>query len=82
MFRVTGCNGLSYRLRRVARFRGSFGATRARITFKRPKKGYYLGRFAFGGTHFLRASSDPAPMFLSASRRSFGYARSFPRCTG
>jgi hypothetical protein len=80
LFRVTGCDGLAFRLRRVARFRGNFGATRARIALKRPKKGYYLGRFAFGGTRFLRASSDPAPMFLSASKRSFGYARRFARC--
>jgi hypothetical protein len=77
---VTGCDGLAFRLRRVGRFRGSFGATRARVTLKRPKKGYYIGRFSFGGTHFLRASSDPAPMFLSATKRSFGYARRFARC--
>ena len=37
-------------------------------------------RFAFGGTHFLRASADPAPMYLVAKRRSFGFARSLPRC--
>ena len=80
LFRVTGCNGLDFRLRRVARFRGSFGATSARVTFKRPRKGYYLGRFAFGGTRFLRASRDPAAMALSATKRSFGFARRFPRC--
>jgi hypothetical protein len=80
LFRVTGCDGLALRLRRVARFRGSFGATRARVTFKRPMKGYYLGRFSFGGTRFLRASTDPAPMLLSATKRSFGYARRFARC--
>jgi hypothetical protein len=80
LFRVTGCNGLSFRLRRAGRFRGSFGAARARITLKRPRKGYYLGRFAFGGTRFLRASRDPAPMLLSATKRSFGYARRFVRC--
>jgi hypothetical protein len=80
LFRVIGCDGLAFRLRRAARFRGSFGATRARVTLKRPRKGYYLGRFAFGGTRFLRASSDPAPMFLSATKRSFGYARRFARC--
>ena len=27
------------------------------------------------------ASSDPAPMFLTATRRSFAYARRFVRCT-
>jgi hypothetical protein len=33
-------------------------------------------------THFLRASTDPAPMFPVANRRSFGYARTFARCPG
>ena len=46
------------------------------------KKGFYIGRFAFGGTHFLRASVDPVPMFLVATRRSFGFARTFARCPG
>ena len=83
LYRVTGCRDRDFRLKRTARFRGRFGASRARIRLTRPAKpGYYLGRFAFGGTRFLRASSDPAPMFLSATKRSFGYARSFARCPG
>ena len=59
-------------------YRGSFDATSAPVT---SRKGYYLGRFAFGGTRFLRASRDPAPMALSATKRSFGYARRFLCCT-
>ena len=83
LFRVTGCNDREYRLRRVTRFRGRFGARDARIALRRPNKpGFYIGRFAFGGTRLLRASTDPAPMFLSASRRSFGYARTFASCPG
>ena len=83
VYRVTGCNGLDYRLRRTARFRGRFGARRAQVAIKRPRKpGYYAGRFAFGGTRFLRASADPRPVYLVAKRRSFGFARSLPRCPG
>ena len=55
------------------RFRGRFGARRAQRHARAPRKpGYYIGRFAFGGTRFLRASVDPAPMFLSATRRTSG----------
>ena len=83
LFRVTGCNGREFRLRRVARFRGRFDPRRAQVAMRRPRKpGYYIGRFAFGGTRFLRASTDPAPMFLVRNRRSFGFARSFARCPG
>jgi hypothetical protein len=83
LYRVTGCNDRDYRLRKVGRFRGRFGARSARVALRRPrKKGYYVGRFAFGGTHFLRASVDPVPMFLVATRRSFGFASRFARCPG
>jgi hypothetical protein len=83
LYRVTGCNGRDLRLRRSARFRGRFGARGARVTMQRPKRpGYYVGRFGFGGTRFLRAGADPTPMFLSATRRSFGFARRFARCPG
>ena len=83
LYRVTGCVGLDYRLRRTSRFRGRFGARNARIALRRPRKpGYYAGRFAFGGTRFLRASTDPALVYLVAKRRSFGFARSLPRCPG
>jgi hypothetical protein len=83
LYRVTGCNDRDYRLRKVGRFRGRFGARSAQVALRRPrKKGYYVGRFAFGGTHFLRASVDPVPMFLVATRRSFGFASRFARCPG
>jgi len=83
LYRVTGCNDREFRLRRAARFRGRFGTSRARLAIARPRKpGYYLGRFAFGGTRFLRASADPVPMFLVAKRRSFGFASRFARCPG
>jgi hypothetical protein len=83
LFRVTGCRDRDYRLLRVGRYRGSFGASSARVALERPaKRGFYLGRFAFAGTRFLRAGSDPVPIYLVANRRSFGFARTFARCPG
>ena len=82
--RVTGCKGRRPRLRKAATYRGRFGAQRMRVAMRRPRPGFYLGRFEFGGTRFLRAGTDPAPMLLVAQRRRFGFAdpRGFPRCPG
>jgi hypothetical protein len=82
--RVTGCRGKRARLRKVATYRGQFGAKRMRVTMRRPRPGFYVGRFEFGGTRFLRAGTDPAPMLLIAQRRRFGFVdpRGFPRCPG
>jgi hypothetical protein len=82
--RVTGCKGKRYRLRKTATYRGRFGAQRMGVTMRRPRPGFYLGRFQFGGTRFLRAGTDPAPVLLVAQRRRFGFVdpRGFPRCPG
>lgn len=67
----------------VASGSARFGAVRARIAVKRPRRpGFYAGVLAFGGTHFLRKSTDPAPLLLAATRRKIGFvpARSFPQC--
>ena len=83
LYRVTGCNDREFRLRRVTRARGRFDGRRARVALLRPRKrGYYIGRFAFGGTRFLRPSTDPVPLFLAATGRSFGFATRFARCPG
>jgi hypothetical protein len=74
-----------WRGRKLATGRARFGAKRARIAVRRPRKrGFYFGRLAFGGTHFIRASTDPNPLKLSGIRRRFGFAapRTFPRCPG
>lgn len=82
--RVTGCRGRQYRLRKAATYRGRFGAKRMRVAIRRPRPGFYVGRFEFRGTRFLRAGTDPAPVLLVAQRRRFGFAdpRGFPRCPG
>ena len=44
LFRVKGCKGSRYKLRRVATYRGRFGAKRLRLKIRRPRRvGYYLG---------------------------------------
>jgi len=83
LFRVAGCKGKAFKLRRAGTFRGRFGAKRMRITVKRPKAvGYYLGRFAFSGTRFLRRSVDPNPLLLLALRDRLEYVprKDFPGC--
>ena len=48
----------------------------------RPRPGLYLGRFTFGGTPLLNASTDPNPIRLLARRNrvEFAPASAFPRC--
>ena len=81
LFRVRGCKGKSFKLRKLATYRGRFDAKRMRITMRRPRvAGFYLGRFSFAGTHFLRASVDPNPMLLQTlrGRMQFADPREFP----
>jgi hypothetical protein len=77
LFRANTC-----RLRKVATYRGKFGPRRARFTMRRPRPGLYLGRFSFGGTPLLNASTDPNPIRLLARRKrmEFAPASAFPRC--
>jgi hypothetical protein len=83
VFRVRGCKGDGHKLRRFATFRGTFGAKRVRMRMRRPRAaGFYLGRFAFSGTRFLRAGVDPNPVLLRVTKRRMGFAdpRAFPHC--
>jgi hypothetical protein len=80
--RVTGCRGRRYKLRRVATYRGQFGARNLRVTMRRPRRGFFIARFAFAGTRLLRAGVDPNPMLLTVQRGRMGFVdpRGFPRC--
>jgi hypothetical protein len=82
--RVRGCRSHKkhlYKLRKVATLRATFGAKTAEMRIKRPRKdGYFLGRFAFSGTHLIRAGVDPNPVYLQESFGRFGFASSFPPC--
>jgi hypothetical protein len=82
LYRFTGCGrGHSYKGRRVARSQGRFDARRMQLKLRRPRRaGLYFGRFAFSGTRFLRASTDPNLLYLDATRRRLLYAGRFPAC--
>jgi len=83
LFRVAGCKRGSLKLRRLGIYRGRFDAERMRVRVRRPRAaGFYLGRFSFSGTHFLRAGVDPNPMLLVVlrDRLQFVEPREFPRC--
>jgi hypothetical protein len=81
--RVTGCLGKDkYRGPRVATVRGRFGGGGVTLKVKRPRKGFYVGRLAFGGTRLIRAGRDPVPLLMVATAKRFGFGVSarFPRC--
>ena len=81
--RVTIFRANTCKLRKVGTYRGRFGPKRARFTMRRPRRpGLYLGRFSFGGTSLLNASTDPNPIRLLArsNRMEFAPASAFPRC--
>jgi hypothetical protein len=81
--RITGCKRHKYRLRKAGTFRGHFGPKRLQLTLKRPRRGgYYIGTFAFGGTQFVRATTDPNPMLLHVGREfvEFAAGSELPRC--
>ena len=85
LYRITGCRGRNFKLRKVGTYSGRFGAKRMRIAMRRPRRvGFYLGRFSFSGTHFLSKSTDPNPMRLLArhDRVEFAPASGFPGCPG
>lgn len=80
--RVKGCKGKRFKLKKFGKFGGTFGAKTAQMRIKRPRTdGYYLGRFAFSGTHFIRAGVDPNPVYLLVENHRLGFASQFPGCS-
>jgi hypothetical protein len=74
VFRVTGCTGHIFK----TGYRGRFDAKPMRVKLRRPPcGGYFLGRFAFSGTRFLRAGIDPNSIYLPVSRGRLGVASRF-----
>ena len=55
---------------------------RAEVKLRRPKRGFYFARFAFGGTHFLRplAKTDPIRLQVKRKRLRFVSALEFTPC--
>jgi len=81
--RITGCKRHKYRLRKAGTFRGRFGPKRLQLTLERPGRGgFYIGTFAFGGTRYVRATTDPNPMLLHVGREfvEFATGSELPRC--
>jgi hypothetical protein len=72
--RVADCTGRRLKRGRVATYRGRFDARRMRITIRRPRAGFYVGRLSFSGTHFVRAGADPAEVRLVALRDRLRFA--------
>lgn len=80
--RVKGCKRKRFKLKKFGTFRGTFGAKSAQMRIKRPRAdGYYLGRFAFSGTHLIRAGVDPNPVYLLVENHRLGFASQFPGCS-
>ena len=69
LYRVTGCTRTRYKLRKAGTFRARFGAKRVAIPVRRARSGYFIARFAFGGTHFLRPMPFTGQIRLGVQRR-------------
>jgi hypothetical protein len=83
VFRVRGCKGSRYKLRKVSTVRGRFGAKRLELRIRRPRAGgFYIATVAFAGTQLVRAGVDPNPVLLLVANKRFGFAdpHNFPHC--
>jgi hypothetical protein len=83
VFRVPGCRGSRYKLRKVSTVRGRFGAKRLELRIRRPRAGgFYIATVAFAGTQLVRAGVDSNLVLLLVAQKRFGFAdpHSFPHC--
>jgi hypothetical protein len=85
LVRFVRCRRSGYQFKKVANYKGTFDAKgHARFRVKRPRKtpGLYAATVAFGGTHFVRAGSDPTFIPLAATKRAIKFVRprDYPRC--
>jgi hypothetical protein len=85
LVRFVRCRRSGYQFKKVANYKGTFSAKgHAKFRVRRPRKtlGYYAATLSFGGTHFVRAGSDPTLIALAATRRAITFVkpRDYPRC--
>jgi hypothetical protein len=85
LVRFVRCRRSGYLFKKVANHKGTFDAKgHAKFRVKRPRKtlGYYAATVSFGGTHFVRAGSDPTFIPLAATKRAIKFVkpRDYPRC--
>jgi hypothetical protein len=71
--RVTRCTNRGYRTRKAGTYRARFGPRRAEVRIRRPRPGFYFARFAFGGTHFLKALSKTEPLKVKVTKKRVKY---------
>jgi hypothetical protein len=85
LLRLVGCRGSGYRFRKAATGKGTFSASgHATVRIKRPRRkpGFYAATVSFGGTHLVRAGTDPSliPLRARRSRIEFVKPADYPQC--
>jgi hypothetical protein len=83
LLRFQRCRGRRAVFKRVARYRGTFGARRVEFRIRRPRRdGWHAGALGFAGSRLIRPSNDPQAVLLASFRRRLEFAlpADFPRC--
>jgi hypothetical protein len=83
--RLVRCRKSGYLFKNAGTYKATFDAKgHARFTIKRPraKAGFYGAKVSFGGTHFVRAGTDPSliPLRARPKRIEFAMPRDYPHC--
>jgi hypothetical protein len=83
--RFVRCGRSGYRFKNAGTDKATFDAQgRAKFTIKRPRTrlGFYAATISFGGTHFVRAGTDPnlIPLLARRTRIAFVSPQAFPSC--
>jgi hypothetical protein len=85
LLRFVRCRGSGYLFKHAATAKGTFDAKgHAKVRIKRPRRkpGFYAARISFGGTHLVRAGTDPSliPLLVRRNRIEFVEPSYFPQC--
>jgi hypothetical protein len=85
LVRFVRCRRSGYVFKKAGTYKATFDAEgHAKFRIKRPRKkaGFYGATVSFGGTHFVRAGTDPSPIPLLARRNRIEFVRpqDYPRC--
>jgi hypothetical protein len=85
LVRFVRCRKSGYLFKKAGTYKGTVNARgHAKFRIKRPraKLGFYAATFSFGGTHFVRAGTDPnlIPLLARRHRIEFVTPADYPRC--
>jgi hypothetical protein len=85
LVRFVRCRKSDYLFKKAGTYKATFNAGgHAKFRIKRPRTrpGFYAARISFGGTHFVRAGTDPTliPLLARSNRIEFVAPRDYPRC--